>query len=462
MSWGAVVATGIGVAGKVLGGGDSGADEAAQLSREGTEAAVQRSQEAFGVSEQMMAPFAEQEYAAANQMSAQLGLPTMGGGGGGGGGTGYGGNYAARQQSEQNLAGFDNVIREMMTQAQVRYKRSGYSGSSIHREAAQVVGRQLEKLKKQGKLPQNYQMPNVSDLTGMAEQIEDQYGGHTKMAKNLYPEIKGGKDFNFNEGFDDRFDQLTEKFGVNLGGDVAPGDMQAGGPGGQVGGAEMVGAPAPQAQTAASIMERAGLTQLPPELAEQYMGEAQRMAETDPALAEYLGLTEDSMQVGNAYQEGAPYQRAIEQGTEAINVGAGAAGGLYSGSRGRELARMGHETELGYYQQAQQERDRMMQARRGQRGEEMNTMGAEYAGGLNREAAAYNNYMTMLNSMSAPTTTTNIENMRGGAARGEGAMLMSTGRDLGDLAIGEAGAKQARNADITSGFMQLAESFIDR
>jgi len=70
--------------------------------------------------------------------------------------------------------------------------------------------------------------------------------------------------------------------------------------------------------------------------------------------------------------------------------------------------------------------------------------------------------MTMLNQMSTPSTTTNIEQMRGGAARGEGAMLMSTGRDLGDLAIGEAGAKQARNADITSGFMQLAESFIDR
>ena len=82
--------------------------------------------------------------------------------------------------------------------------------------------------------------------------------------------------------------------------------------------------------------------------------------------------------------------------------------------------------------------------------------------GRQREDSYYNNYMQMLSSMSTPQTTTNIEQMRQGTARGEGANIMGTARDVGNLNVASANANQAAMADIAGGVMQMGSSWIDR
>ena len=473
MSWGAVISTGVGLVGGVIGAGKSrsAAESAAEREELATAEAIQRTQEAFETSEQMLAPFAEQEYAASQQLMAQLGLPTGGGGGqtmGRPSPTGYG---SARAQRE-NLENFDNVIREMMTMAQVRYKRAGYSGSNIHRNAAQMVGRKLEQMQREGQLPANYQMPNTSQLTSLANEIEDSYGGHTKMARNLYPNIPGrnmGREeanAAFAEIWDAAPEQLAQRFNVTYA--TPPGEVQAGGPGGPgspaTGGpGQMMGAPGPQAQTAQDILTRAGIDQLPPEVREQYMGELVRSAETDPELAGYLGLTDDAYsRIGTSYQDTPAYRAAVEQGVEAVDAGAAATGSLYSGRRGEALRDVGQDVEQRYYFDAA-DRMRDIYGRRGQeRAGYLGRLGVETAAETGRQQSAYNNYMQLLAGISAPTTATNIENLRQGAATGEGAMLLGTARNIGDLSIGAAGAEQAAIADISSGLMKVGEAFIDR
>ncbi len=470
MSWGAVISTGVGVATSALGAGKTSkaADQAAEREQLASDQAIQRSQDAFDQSEQYLAPFAEGERAANSQLMAQLGLTSPGGGGGtnmmGGGRPS---SYGQGRQSRQNLDNFDNVLREMMTMAQVRYKRSGYSGSKIHREAAGVVARKLEQMQKAGQLPSDYQMPNTSELTSLAGEIEDSYGGHTKMAKNLYPNIKGGNGDAANAAWQEAWsgapEALGSRFGVTYaGGDVAPGDVQAGGPGGPMQGEFFEAGTGPQPQTADMIRDRAGLDMLSPELKAQYMDQLGRSAETDEDLAGYLGLTDESRMVGDSYQSNPAYQAARDEGIRTVNQGAAGSGALYSGRRGESLRDVGQQVEQNYYFDAQNRRDDMFRRRSAERGAEVGRLGVEYGADLGRQNAAYNNYMQLLTSASSPTTTTNIENLRQGAATGQNANTIGTARNVGDLKIGAAGAEQAALADIGGGLMEFGSAFIDR
>lgn len=467
MPWGVVAA---GVGGGLALYGSSKTNKAVDKAADREEAAagesLARQEEAYGEAKTALTPYARQEQAASTQMMAQMGLaPPSGGGGtymGGGGGDawGFGAAGPGGTEADQN---FDKVLREMMAQAQVRYKKSGYSGSSIHREASGVVQRQLEQLKNQGKLPPGYQMPTRQDLTAMAGEIEDYYGGHTKMAKNLYPEIKGGKDFDFGTYANDQFDQLSGRYGY-----APPGDMQPGGPGGMPGGAQMIdpitgevtGGGGPQAKTAADIMGLAGVEGLPPELRDKYMADLMEDPRTDPELAAYLGLTEESMQVGDAYQQTPAYMKAREAGIGAVDAAAAGGGSLYSGRRGEALRDVGQEVEQGYYMDAMNRREKMMGARRGERTGGITRRGIEHGAGRDREQSYYNNYMQMLQGMSQPTTTTNIASMGTSLGKDSAATLMDTARGVSDLKIGGAGATQAALADVGSGLMKYGASYI--
>ncbi len=466
MPWG-VAAAAVGVGGAVYSSSKTSkaAKKAGERETEASAAALERQEEAFDEAKMALSPYAAQETAASGQMMAQLGLAPPAAGTGGGGGWGGGGGYGTGGgvDSKENLANFDNVLREMMTQAQVLYKRSGYNKSNIHREAANYIAGKLDDLRKSDRLPEGYTMPNVSELTNLAAEIEDSYGGHSKMAKNLYPEIKGGKEgaAAFREGWDDNFDTLAGRYSVTMPGDIAPPDA-AGGVAGDPDAMGAGGAAAPQAKTAADIMELAGVEGLPQEIQDQYMTDLMEDPRTDPELAEYLGLTEGSMQVGAGYQDTPAYAAAREAGVEAVDASAAAGGGLYSGRRGKALRDVGQEVEQGYYIDAMNRREQMMQARRGERTGAIGRRGVEYGAGKGREQSYYNNYMQMLSAMSAPTTTTNIASMGTSLGREAAANITGTARNIGDLEIGTAGAEGAAIADITGGMMNMASSYIGR
>jgi hypothetical protein len=197
--------------------------------------------------------------------------------------------------------------------------------------------------------------------------------------------------------------------------------------GGEPGG----GGGAPEAQTIDDIMSRAGADQLPPELREQY-------------LQDLMGTT-----VGNEYQETGAYQAAREAGIETVDQGAAGRGGLYSGARGKALRDVGQDVEQRYYQMAQQ-----------QANTEASRRGGAYQAEQQRGQSYYNNYMQMLTSMSDPRTTTNIEQMRQGSAQAQGANIMGTARDIGELEVGAAGATQAAYGDAAGGMMKMGEAWI--
>ncbi|MEE8307270.1 MAG: hypothetical protein V3R81_08390, partial [Gammaproteobacteria bacterium] len=283
-----------------------------------------------------------------------------------------------------------------------------------------------------------------------AGRIEDTYGGLTKMEKTLSPGVTL-------EGYGTQNIQgLIDKYQV---GGPAPGA-----PAGPMGPQQTAeGEPAgPTPQTAGDIMGRAGVEGMSPELQERYQTDIMEDPRTDPELAAYLGLTPESMDVGQSYQDTQAYQGAVEAGTRAVNQGAAGSGSLYSGRRGTALRDVGQKVEQGYYFDADDRQERMMGARRGERAAGIGRRGLEVGMGRQREDSYYNNYMQMLSSMSTPQTTTNIEQMRQGTARGEGANIMGTARDVGNLNVASANANQAAMADIAGGVMQMGSSWIDR
>jgi hypothetical protein len=181
---------------------------------------------------------------------------------------------------------------------------------------------------------------------------------------------------------------------------------------------------------------------------------------TDPELAAYLGLTQESLQVGDTYQETPAYMAAREAGIEAVDASAAAGGGLYSGRRGKALRDVGQEVEQQYYFDAANRREQMMGARRGERTSGIARRGATYEAGQQREQSYYNNYMTMLSELSAPTTTSNIAAMGTSLGKETSANLMGTARGLSDLEIGAQGAQGAAIADISGGIMNMASSYL--
>lgn len=473
------------------------ADKAGKREGEASAEALARSEQAFEQSEAALTPYARQEQAASTQMMAQMGLAPPGGGGGGGGGAqmgggdswgfgaapagGGGGSATGREGGE-----FGRFMEQMLGDQIAIAMRAGYSQDKAVAEGARRAEGMLQSLKKSGDLPADFTTPSLNDLVSSGHDMgannayafKGSYGKNPTTGKNIKgtgPEtlevIKGQL-----KGFGGAETLLPQYFGggggqqnvVGVNPDGSPkmgiptpgGTAQPGGPGGPVDDQRFRGGP--QVQTAGSIMERAGMEGISPELRDQYQTDLMADPRSDPELAGYLGLTDESMQVGNEYQQTGAYQAARDQGMEAVNAGAATTGSLYSGRRGEALRDVGQDVEQQYYMDAMNRRESMMGARRGEYGRGISRRGAEYGAGRGREESAYNNYMQMLSGMSDPRTTSNIETMRGAAAQGEGANLMGTARNIGDLKMGSAANQAGMYGDIGAGVMQMGEAWIGR
>ncbi len=430
MPWFIAAGIGAGVAGSAWGASESkkAAKEAQKGETAATREAIERAEESFQVSEQMLAPYAQQEAIASQQMMAQMGL---GGGGGGVGGGGYTSGADIRQQRES----VQNMINEMLVDETGNAGLDGFRNVNAVNEGAKRVFETLNELQQSGQLPAGYSVPSIEDLNQTATDAVSAFGG-VSAAGHAAVQRTGGTGsargptearYSGGAGIED----VLGKYGVGAG-------VQPGGPGGMVGQPQPVGAPgAPGGpQTAQDIMMRAGTYEDPRE---------------DPELAAYLGLTPESMQVGAGYQETPAYAAAREAGMETVEQGAAGAGTLYSGARGEALRDVGQEVEQQYYLDAMNRREAMMGARRG-----------TWETGKTREQSYYNNFMQMLSAMGSPTTATNIEELRHATATGTGTMGLESARNIGQLQLGAAGAQQAAASDVMGGLFKLGSAYIGR
>jgi len=453
MPW-AVAAAAVGVAGSAYSAkqGRDAAKDARRDNNQATQEAIERGQEAFSTTEQNLAPFMGQERASSNQLMAQMGMaPPQGGWG----------SDIETSGSGSSPGSMDRFLQDLMANETAIALRAGYKGKHGIRgvnEGARRAEQFLNTLKKNGKIPADYEIPQLQDLVEIGQTAMQAHGGYKALAQS---NVADGKKHGGENGYSmaDVESLASKYFDPETGADLSVMEAEAaaaeGGDPGSPGGG-------PQVQTAEMILERMGVEGLDPELRDQYMGEVMRMAESDPELASYLGLTEESAQVGDSYQQGPAYMRAMEQGREQVLQSGAGAGHLYSGRRGEEVSRMAHDVEGQYYDRAQGERDLMMQRRQGQRGAEMGFMGTEVNAARARQSDAYNNYMSMLSSMSQPTTTTNVGSMRQNAAAGQGNALIQGAQNSGQYRMDSAATTSAAIADVSGGLMQMGNAWLDR
>ncbi len=454
MPWGVAAAV-IGVAGAVYSSKATGKVAKKAGEREGAASteAIARQEAAYEEAKGALAPYARQEAAYSSQLAAQMGVAPVQGGaddpwgyqeGGYAGGGGGGGD--ANQRFMEDL-----IANEMAVASQAGYK--GKHGIKAVAEGARRAQQIIRDLKAQGKLPADFQEPSMAEWNEIGQSTMQAHGGHQALGQNV-----------------NVLDPAAIADRSYPGGQLP--DVQAGGPGGMMGPGQMIdpetgevtgggGAMGgPQVQDIESIMERAGADRLPPELREQYMADLAEDPRTDPELAAYLGLTDESLQVGAGYQDTPAYMAARTKGIEAVDAAAAGGGGLYSGRRGKALRDVGQDVEQKYYFDAMERREAMMGARRGERTTGIARRGATYEAGQQRDQSYYNNYMSMLSELSAPTTTTNIAAMGTSLGKETSANIMGTARGLSDLEIGAQGAEGAMVADVTGGIMQMASSYI--
>lgn len=444
----------------------TGADKVAKAAERGAaseEAALAERRELtgerLGEVTQLLQPFVGQEMAASTQLAAQMGLPTgpTGGGGGammaGGGFQGFGGGPGG-----QALNSFiDQMIRDQIGIA----GKGGFKNEYALSEAIQQTQGILQNLKAEGKIPADYQVPDTDRLTRQGRDLIDQVGGHISVLGNEWENKLAQNPELANYGAAN-IDAALQQFGVT------PGGVQAGGPGGMVGGpGELIDGETgevipqgPQAMTAGDIMERAGLSRTPEGFGERFFADVEADPRSDPELAAYLGLTPESMQVGDAYQQTPAYEAARTAGVEAVDTAAAGAGGLYSGRRGEALRDVGQDVEQRYYFDAMDRLQQQMQARRGLREADLMRRGALYETDVGREAGAYGDFMGRLERMSTPTTTTNLASVGMGEAMGTAADIGATERGLTELSTGAAGARQAGRSDLLGGAFKLGSAFL--
>ena len=455
MPWG-VAAAAIGVAGAVYSGKKAGdvAKEAGEREGAASAEAIERQEAAFEEAKTALAPVARQEAAYGTQLAAQMGVAPIAGGaddpwGYAPGGYPGGGGDAGAQANQRFME--DLIANEMAVASQAGYR--GKHGAKAVAEGARRAQQIIRDLKAQGKLPADFQEPSMADWNKIGQTTMQAHGGVKALGQN-YQTLDAAA--------------IADR---SYPGGQLPG-VQAGGPGGMMGGGQMIdpetgqvtggGAMGggPQVQTIQSIMERAGADQLPPELRERFMQDLMEDPRQDPELAAYLGLTPESMDVGASYQETPAYMAARTAGIEAVDAAAAGGGGLYSGRRGKALRDVGQDVEQQYFFNAQRQREQMMGARRGERTTGIARRGDVYEAGQQRGQSYYNNYMSMLSELSAPTTTTNLATMGTSLAGETSANIMGTARGLSDLEIGAQGAQGAMVADVTGGLMNMASSYI--
>ena len=492
MPWG-VAAAAIGVAGTVYASNKS--SKAAESAAEGEGAAsaeaIARSQEAFSQTEAELTPYARQEQAASTQLMAQMGLAPPSGGGGQGMGTGgdswgFGAAPKSTGGAASGAAGreggeFQRFMEDMLGDQMAIATRAGYSRDKAASEAARRAEGFLQSLKQSGDLPADFTTPSLSDLTAAVHTMgaDNQYNFKSygrnadgSMTQGTGPQsleaVKGR--LQTHGGAETLLPQYFEQQGqeniVGVNADGTPkmgiptpagGTAQMGGPGGM----PDQGA-GPQRMGASDVMGLAGMEAMPEEVREEYLAGVMEDPRSDPELAGYLGLTEESMQVGSGYQDTPAYMAAREAGIEAVDQGAAGGGTLYSGARGEALRDVGQGVEQEYYMDAMNRRESMMGARRGEYGARQGRVAGAYNTGRQEQQSYYNNYMQLLSGMSAPTTTTNIGSMRQGAATGQGATALSTARNIGDLKMGAAANQGAAATDIAGGIMKMGGAYIGR
>lgn len=476
MVWGALIGAGIGAAGSLIGGSKAakGAEDAAEISAEQQEQSEALFREGLASAEAGLQPYADQEAMGRNQMMRQLGLvpaassqPVMMGQpqqalpapgqvptspgmvpmGGGGGMT-----QAAAKQGD-----LDSLISDMLAQQQVLYKRAGYNGSNIWREAAQRTSTLLDEMKKSGQLPADFQMPSTQDLTGMAEEIEDSYGGHTKMADNLFRGLDS-KSFSM-EG---NVNPLLEKYGIQ---GAQPGGVDAGimGPGQMVpgqqippgaatggmtpspGGAPMEGEYIPAGAAAGGVEDISSI-----------MGRAGASADAMPegfAGRYYEDIEGPTPQFGMGYTENPAYQQMMDEVGRNVNAAAAGSGALYSGARGEALREASAKTNMNFYQDAADRERAAYEAQMGRRGSAVGS-------GQSRQDSYYNNYMNMLQNLSSPATQTNLANMQVGAAGNIAKTGTLAAGNQADYAMTKGATQSDMYGDIAGGLGRAAEEWI--
>lgn len=478
MPWG-VAAAAIGAGGVIYSSQKTGdvVSEAGEREGAASAAAIARQEAAYEEAKLALSPYARQEQAASSQLMAQMGLAPPGGavtGGVGGGGVtgapmGTGGGdawgFGADPRGTQGERQFDDFMQQVLGQNIVDSFRTGWHRSDGLVEGARRTEEMLKEMQTAGQIPDYYTIPSRQDLVAQSQQIHQDHGGNYDAIVEMYGAEGGLTAQHGKEG------ALTALEGFNL--EPGAGDVQAGGPGGMMGGGQFID-PAtgevsdmgatmgggPQVQNIQSIMERAGAEGLPEGFSEQYFEDLMADPSQDPELAAYLGLTPESMQVGAGYQETPAYMAAREAGVEAVDASAAAGGGLYSGRRGKALRDVGQNVEQQYYFDAMNRQEAMMGARRGERQAGLGRRGATYQAGQQRGQSYYNNYMQMLSGLADPTTTQNIAAMGTSLGKETSANLLSSARGQSQLEIGAAGAEGAMIADVTGGIGQMAQAYM--
>ncbi|MGI9252098.1 MAG: hypothetical protein ACR2PR_13080 [Pseudohongiellaceae bacterium] len=476
MPWG-VAAAAISVGGSLYASSKNkkAAGKAADREQAAAERAIERQEEAYGNAQQLLNPYVRQESAASNQLMAQMGL---GGGGGGGGGGGWGytdpDNLGAGQTDESR----ERFLEQLLSEQVAISGRAGYEGKHGEKavaEGARRARKQLQSMKDQGVIPGDFEIPELGALQDYGWTAVQAAGGHKALRRS---DVAGGKRHE-NYGADD-YNAVAERYypggeAGNWGREVA-----AEGEGMMGGGAGGTGTGPGGAMTAGDIMGMAGVEGLPPEIREAYYEDL--MAARDPIdlgmgefasdeYQNYMGLTPESLQVGNEYQQTGAYQAARDQGIEAVNQGAAGTGSLYSGARGEALRDVGQNVEQNYYMDAMNRRAGMMADRRQTYGAELGRrlnereaslgrMGSEVAGGRAQEQSYYNNYMQMLGQLASPSSTTNLASLEMGIGKDTGAILQDATRSVNNLNIASTNASNQAMGDAIGGVVDLGGAWL--
>lgn len=464
MPWGAVAGAVIGGAASLWGGRQQrgASEDAIQREQEAAAEALRIQTQRFEEGRAALQPYAQQEQAASLQMMAQMGLtPPPGGGDRGGGAFGFGAPLMGQAPSEQAQ---QRLMEDLITQQMTINHRNGMDSDQRNMaESSRQAIATIRQMKAAGQLPEDFPELSQSEWGKLAYEQRGAHGGMKSMRRSTEiardpqggllsePDVAGLAQQYF-PGGEAPSNVTTQQMGPGQMLDPATGEpvdrMGAGG--------------MPQPKTAQDIMRMAGIEGMPPAIQQQYLRELAEDPRRDPQLAAYLGLTEESLQVGAGYQDTPAYAAAREAGVEAVEAGAAGGGTLYSGRRGKALRDVGQQVEQSYYQDAMNRRANMMGARRGQRTQDISRRGAEYGAERSREQSYYNNYMNLLNQMAAPTTTTNIAAMGTNIGQATSANLLGTARNVGELQMGQAANEAAMWGDIATGAGAGIETYINR
>lgn len=484
MPWGLAAGAAIGAGSAYLQSerAEDAADRAADREGAASAEAIARQERELENARALLNPYIRQEQAASQQLMAQMGL----GGGGGGGGGGFGFVDPSDLRTGQDIGAQPNdlFLDDMLAELIAVEAHSGYEGETGIIRGVQKAREYINELKSAGRLPADFPVPDQGTLMQRANDVVNAYGGIVDLRRNVamdYGTIVGGREYGM-----DQINEILDRYNVPSQADIESGRVQAGGPGGMMGGGEFLGdsptSPpgAGGAMTARDIMGLAGVEGLPPGVREAYYDDLMASRDLiDLGLGDfmsdeyqtYMGLTPESLMVGAEYQQSPAYQRAIEQGTRTVNQGAAGAGTLYSGARGEALRDMGQEVEQGYYFDAMNRRADMLADRRqtygaelarrlAERRDSLGRMGQEVAAGRQQEQSFYNNYMTMLSQLASPATATNVAQMGMNIGRETGATLMDASRAINNLNVAGTNVGNAALADVTGGIMDMGSAWL--